>query len=312
MAVLPPSINHTVDAIYSALAKRSNHSDSRGVPMSDVANECERAIFYKLRWACAPETIDGQKQRRFGTGLREEERLLNDLEAAGVEVERTDPATGQQFRLELANGWLRGKIDGRAVGVIEAPKTVHVVECKSHNERSFRELVKKKLKDGKPDHYAQCQAYMHALSLTRCLYLAVNKNTDELYAERVEYNAGFALTLEAKVARIVSSDRAPAKLHDDPTAKAAFKCGWCPALSICHEGAWPRRNCRTCLSASLEDGAEVRCTLKDRLLSYDEQQKGCGEHRYLPSLVPGELQDADPAKRVIVYRLHDASEWRDA
>lgn len=311
MPELPSPISHTVEAIYSALAKRANHSDSRGVPMSAVANECSRAIWYGLRWAAPPEELTGQKQRRFGTGHREEERLLNDLEAAGVTVERTDPATGQQFRVELANGWLRGKIDGRAIGLLEAPKAMHVVECKSHNDRSFKEVVKKKLREGKPDHYAQIQLYMHAQGLSRGLYLAVNKNTDELYAERVEYDPAYCLQLEAKVARVVAANDAPPRLHDDPRSKAAFACQWCPALTLCHEGTWARVNCRTCLSAEFRDGAEVWCTLTGKALSYEEQQRGCGQHLYLPSLVPGEQSDANPAARTVTYRLPDGSTWID-
>ena len=46
------------------------------------------------------------------------------------------------------------------------------------------------------------------------------------------------------------SHTTPAKLHEDPKAKAAFACGWCPAKAICHEGQFARRNCRTCISAT--------------------------------------------------------------
>lgn len=315
MPILPQPISHTVEAIYAAIAARNHGGDSRGVPMSDAVNDCERATWYRLRWAANPEVIDGQKQRRFETGFREEDRLLDDLEAAGFQVERIDPATGTQHQVELASGWLRGRMDGTVLGLPEAPKTVHVVECKSHNDRSFKELVKhappigEGIKKSKSSHYAQCQSYMYGKGLTRCLYLAVNKNTDELYVERIEFDAGFALTLEARIERLRRTDRAPAKLHDDPKAKAAFACGWCPALSICHEGAWARINCRTCLRASFEDGAEVRCTKTGEVLTWPEQQLGCPSHRYLPDFVPGE--QIDVAGEVIVYRLADGTEWRD-
>lgn len=315
MAVLPTPISHTVEAIYSAIAKRSRHGDSRGIPVGSIGEECERKLFYLLRWAVPPEEITGQKQRRFGTGLREEERLIEDLRAAGIKVESTDPATGAQFRVELADGWLRGKVDGRCEGVPEAPKATHVLECKSHNDRSFKELLKhappkgEGLRRAKPEHYAQIQTYMHALSAERGLYLAVSKNTDELYAERVHYDAAFALALEAKADRIAGSDRAPSKLFEDPKSKAAFACQWCPALQVCHESAFARVNCRTCLAASFESGADVRCTLTGQLLSYEEQQKGCDKHLYLPSLVNGEQIDVQAGQ--VIYKLNDGREWRD-
>lgn len=316
MAILPTPINHTVDAIYKALAARSRQGDSLGIPMGDAAAECDRQTWYKFRWSAPLEIIDGQKERRFETGRREEDRLLDDLEAAGVEVIRFDPATGKQFTARLANGWLRGKIDARASNIPEAPKTIHIVETKSHKDRSFKELQKHAppkgdgLKKSKPDHYAQVQAYLHSESLTRALYLAVNKNDDQLYSERIEYDAAYCLAMEARVQRIVSTDRAPPKLHDDPTTRAAFACGWCPALGICHEQQWARRNCRTCISASFEDGAVVRCTLTGAELSYDDQQRGCGSHLYLPDLVPA-AEQVDAGERWIDYRMDSGEIWRD-
>jgi hypothetical protein len=309
MAELPQPISHTVLAIWTAYEAKAQFGDSLGVPMSQAVNECDRAVWYTLRWASQPEPTNGQKQRRFDTGNIEEERMLSDLELAGIVVERVDPATGKQFRVSLADGWLRGRMDGRATNIPEAPKTVHVIECKSHNDKSFKDLVKKKLQQSKPDHYGQCQVYMHAQSLTRCLYIAVNKNTDELYSERIEYDSAYCLRMEAKVERIVRSDVAPAKLFEDPTSKAAFPCTWCQSRPQCHEGEFARKNCRTCLSASLESGAVVRCFLFDKVLNYDEQQKGCGQHLYLPSLVPGEQIDA--GERWVKYKMKDGSEWVD-
>jgi hypothetical protein len=317
MPPLPEPISHTVEVIYRAIAAKARAGDNRGVAMSEAANECARAIWYRLRWAAPLEEITGQKERKFETGRREEVRLLDDLEATGIKVERIDPATGKQFAVELARGWLRGKMDGRALGIPEAPKTLHVVECKSHSDRSYKELLKhappkgEGLKKSKPEHHAQCQLYMHAQHLKRCLYLAVNKNTEELYAERIEYDAAFCLALEAKIERIAASDRAPPRLWEDPTAKGAFACNWCSAKPICHERAFARINCRTCLSSDFRDGAEVWCTLHDRQLSYDKQQSGCEHHLYLPDLVPGEQTDANPEIRIITYQMPDGSIWKD-
>jgi hypothetical protein len=309
MTLLPEPISHTVLAIWAAYEAKGRGGDSVGVNMSQVAEECERKIWYSLHWCSPPEQITGQKQRRFDTGNIEEDRLLTDLENAGVEVERLDPATGQQFRVALASGWLRGRLDAKAVGVPEAPKTVHIVECKSHNDKSFKDLTKKRLELGKPDHYAQCQTYMHAEHLTRALYIAVNKNTDEIYTERVEYDAAFCLRLEAKVDRIVRSNSAPHKLFEDVTSKAAFPCSWCASRPQCHEGEFARKNCRTCISAEFLDGAVVRCALWDKELDYREQQAGCAAHLYLPSLVPGEQIDASEAERWVKYRLGDGTEY---
>lgn len=315
MTELSKPYPHTVEAIYSVIKKRSREGgDSVGVNMSQAASECGRQIWYKLRWACAPEVIDAQRQRRFETGGIEETRLLDDLEAAGVNVQRYD-IEGEQFKAILADGWLRGKIDAFAIGVPENPNALLVVECKSHNDNNFKKLLKHAPPNGdgliesKFDHYVQCQLYMHARAVSRALYLAVNKNDDAIYSERVKYDHAFATMIEGRIKHIVASDSAPARAYGDPNSKSAFICKWCPARPQCHEKAFARSNCRTCLHASFEDGAVVRCTFYDKVLAYKEQQEGCDKHLYLPDLVPGEQVDA--GDRWVNYSMPDGSEWID-
>jgi hypothetical protein len=310
MALIPPPISHTALAIDEAMVANAMSSDSAGVPMSAVGNPCDRALFYAFRWAFPPEPPDARRERRFRTGFQYERWLLDDLRAAGCEVLEIDEETGRQFRVELVDGHLRGKIDGRVTGLPEAPRTEHVVECKSLNDKAFREVVKKGLQTAKPDHYAQCQLYCHATGLTRCLYLAANKNTDEIHAERIPHNMAFCLALVARIERIVHAAHPPARLHDDPNSKAAFACQWCPALAVCHEGAFARVNCRTCLSSSAIDGGRWHCERWDRELSYSDQQAACPSHQFIPELVPGEQEDVI-GEDTILYRLPDGSEWLD-
>jgi hypothetical protein len=308
---IPEPIRHTIAAIWETYERSPRSSDNAGVAMSQASNECARAIWYGLRWAYPLEIPSGQKRRRFNTGLIEEERLLDDLEKADIKVERLDPATGVQFRVELADGWLRGKLDGKTIGLPEAPLTEHIVECKSHSDKSFIDLKKKGVQKSKPDHWAQCQLYMRATGLKRTLYIAVNKNDDALYTERIEYDRLYAEQLEKRIAHIMQFDKPPPKLHEDPNARNAFQCGWCPARGVCHEKAWPRVNCRTCLESRFLPNAVVHCTLWDKDLTYEEQQKGCEKHLYLPGLILGEQVDADTEKRTVTYRLHDDLVWVD-
>jgi hypothetical protein len=307
---IPEPIRHTTAAIWEAYERTPRSSDNVGVPMSQAGNECARAIWYGLHWTYPLEIPSGQKRRRFETGLIEEERLLDNLEAAGIQVTRLDPTTGAQFRVELCSGWLRGKVDGKIVGLIESSQE-HIVECKSHSDKSFIDLKKKGVQKSKPDHWAQCQLYMKATGLKRALYIAVNKNDDALYTERIEYDRFYAELLEKRIAYIVQSNKPPPKLHEDPNARNAFQCGWCPARGVCHEKAWPRVNCRTCLESRLLPNAVVHCALWDKDLTYEEQQKGCEKHIFLPGLIVGEQIDADTEKRTVTYRLHDGSVWVD-
>ena len=121
MTQLPEAINHTISAIYDAYeAKGSDHSgDSRGVPMSDVANECERAVWYGFSWASFPEKIDGVKQSRFDTGLLEEKRLLERTRIGwNVKLSALIPPQASNFVLSWPMAgcgakWMAARLDCR-------------------------------------------------------------------------------------------------------------------------------------------------------------------------------------------------------
>jgi len=311
MAAIPAPLSHTVAAIDAAYVAAARNGDSLGVSMSQVIHPCDRALFYAFRWAAEPEPATGQRQRIFETGNVYERRLLDMLRMIGCDVFEIDETTGKQFRVELAGGHLRGKMDAVATGIPEAPETPHVVELKSANDKSFKAIVKGPIRETKPEHHAQIQLYMHAESLRRGLYLVVNKNTDEIHAERVEYDPALCLAIIARVERIVALDAPPARLHDDPTKKGAIECMFCPARAVCHEGAFARTNCRTCLEAQVSDGPRWICGMSSRTLRYEEQQAGCSAHRFIPALVPGDQIDADPATRRVTYQMRDGSVWID-
>lgn len=304
---IPEPLAHTAGAMDAAICAAARSGDSAGVAMSQATNACDRSIWYAFRWAAPLESPSGPRQRRFRTGLQYERWLLDDLRLTGADVQEIDEATGRQVAVQLADGHLRGKVDGIATSVVEAPKTAHVVECKSMKAADFRAVLKHGVAKAKPDHWMQVQLYMHGLGLTRALYICANKDTDEVHTERIEYDAAAALATEARVGRIVGSDIPPPAASDDP---ASFICKFCTAKDICHAGAWARVNCRTCLFSTPGDAGTWRCEKHGRGLDYQSAQAGCPDHRFIPGLVPGEQVDVLDGD-LIVYRLRDGSEWVD-
>jgi len=304
---IPEPHNHITAAIDEALAKLGRASDWGGVFMSSVTTECDRSIWYSLHWVHDPEQPTGKKERIFETGHLYEERLIRYLRAANVLVDDLDPATGRQWQVSLANGWLRGKADGRATNVPTAEKEEHVIECKSLKAADYRAIIKHKLEKAKPEHYAQCQMYMHGLGIQRALYIGANKDTDEIVTERLHYDPAFCLGLEARIARIVAAPEPPPRVSNDPTALA---CKFCKAKTQCHERAWPRLNCRTCAFVTLSDDYMVHCDKHAKALLWKDQQAGCPDHRFIPALVPGEQVDVIDGD-LIVYTMPDGSEWID-
>jgi len=310
MAPLPKPQASTVGAIYRAYEARNEQRDGKTIPVSQLAEECARKLFYDFRWISPHETIPGRTLRIFETGVMEENRWIENLRMIGCEVVDRAP-DGRQIRVDLCGGHVGGYLDCEVLGIPEAPKTWHVGEIKSHNLKSFTDLKKKGLKESKPLHYGQIQTYMHARGRDRGIYLAVCKDNDELYAERVHLDTEYVIRLLAKAARIVQSHEPPPKLHDDPTAKMAFACGWCKHKPVCHEDAWPRSNCRTCLYSSPEEGGTWSCARFNKPLSLDEQRAGCPAHLYLPSLIPGEQIDSDEGAETVTYKLRTGRIWID-
>jgi hypothetical protein len=313
MAELPEVTSQTVSAIWSAVEAAQERDERHYLGASVLGNDCSRRLWYGFRWAHEPETFDGRKLSIFQSGHLWEDRLIGLLRGAGVAVDPVDPETGQQWLVRFAGGHAGGHLDGLAYKVPEAPKTRHVVEAKSHNHKSFTALRSGGVQKSKPLHFAQMQLYMHGTGYQRALYIAVNKNDDEIHTERVSYDHGLALQLVTKAERIVTAERPPAKLHEDPNAKMARVCNYCPAKGVCHDGAFARRNCRTCLHATahLDGDARWSCDRFKRDLTREEQAAGCPRHLFIPDLVPGEQVDADEVAEAVTYRLHTGELWTD-
>lgn len=291
MAKLPEPQHTTLRAIEQAVEAEAEPGFRAHLGASIIGRECERELWYSFRWATdvrhPPRIL-----RLFARGQREEAVLVELLRKAGVEVHEGDPGTGEQFRCSAVGGHFGGSMDGAAVGLVEAPEKWHCLEFKTHGEKSFKDLAKNGVEKSKPEHWAQCQVYMHLFGLERAFYLAVNKNTDELYAERVKHSAKAGDALLAKAQRIITSDRPLPRLSDDP---AFFKCKFCDHAPTCHGDRVPVPTCRTCIHATPEIDGDGRwsCALHGRDLTADEQLSGCPAHAFIPELLGNWAEQID-------------------
>lgn len=300
----------TLEAIDAAVVSAEAPRPQRRLSGGQIGRACERSIWYQFRWAVPPETFDGRKLRLFETGHVEEARMVAWLRLAGVDVQDHDEATGEQIEFTTLDGHFVGKLDGIATGILEAPKTPHLLECKTHSVKSFTELTRKGVAVAKPEHLAQMQTYMHMAGLTRAFYLAKCKDTDELWSERIEYDPVHAATLMARAQRVRDASVPPDRISDNPDYYIckSFKC---PAYDVCHQGEFALRNCRTCLhSTPVADGG-WHCARHDRELATDDQLLGCPHHLYLPGLVPGVPDDADDVAETVTYVLPSGRVWVD-
>jgi hypothetical protein len=294
----------TVDAIYKWYEDSKESWDSLGINVGDIGKECDRELYYNLHWATPPEKVKGRNARLMETGNLEEPRFEADLRNVGVDV------YGAQDKIRLVAGHVRGKRDGAAMGLLEAPKTEHLLEFKTSNTKNFKKLLKDGLQKAKPEHYGQCQLGMHHFGLTRCMYLVKNKDDETLHSIRVEYDAEYCLKMLAKAERIVRATTPPARISEDP---GFFGCMFCKHKAVCHEDALPRITCRSCLHATAEmtGDAHWSCARWNKPLSFDEQKEACPAHLFDPDLIPGEQIDSDEIAETVTYRMKNGDLWID-
>lgn len=252
---------------------------------SAIGNPCERAIWYGWRWASYGLTTFGKKseepttgeariRRLWNRGHLEEGRFISLLLAANITVVQQQ-ANGKQFRFSDLNGHFAGSGDGFACNVPDLPAGMWVtLEFKTHNEKSFDSLVAKGLFASKITHYTQCQQYSARFNMPATLYMAVNKNTDALYAEIVQTDVAFANSTTDKAQRILNSNQPPSRIRN--ASPGYFECKFCDHYLLCWGKRAPKMSCRTCAFARPSNNGLWCCTKYNvDGLTVEQQFAGC-------------------------------------
>lgn len=251
---------------------------------SSIGAPCARAIWYDFRWA-KERQFSGRMLRLFDRGHKEEERFTRWLRMAGYEVRANakrllcvddvyqlvdwdnpdfspyDDVSDDPLHIERATQWgtpapqwsfadghFKGSADGKVRGP-GLPDDWGLLECKTSKQEAFKPLVKNGVRKEKPQHYTQMQVYMHYLDLPYALYLVVNKNDDDIYAEVVQYDEVSALMAVNRAHEIIAAQDTPPRVSTDPTW---YICKMCDYADICHHNGAPEKNCRSCAFAAPE------------------------------------------------------------
>ena len=285
--LVPQQESPVVSAIYAWHKKMGDSEPERGyLGASIIGRECDRFLWYTFR-GCVKRNFDGRMYRLFETGQLAEARFVKELRAIGCTVHEVGP-DGKQFAVSAVGGHFSGHMDGCACGIPEAEKTWHVLEFKTHNCKSFDKLISEGVAESKPEHLAQMQVYMGLSKMDRALYLAVNKDTDELYAERIKYDSTALKQIMDRAERIIRAQAPPERIAnrlDD------FRCRFCDARELC----WgisttvavplPGKTCRTCCHATPEMDGDARWSCALDRTGFIPVQKGCQHHLLLPGLI---------------------------
>ena len=316
-----PALNHAIDPTLAALDVLHGQASGSDAPRrylgaSQIGDPCARKLWHGFRHAM-PRTFPASSYRAIQDGHRGEAVMIDWLRRLpGIDLWTSDPdAPDSQIGFAAVAGHFRGHVDGVISGLYQSPKTPHVWEMKVCNETKFNKLVKLIAQHGEKAallhwdeiYYAQAQIYMQQLELTRHYLTVATPGNRQLVSCRTAYRATDAKALLKKAETIITAERPPMKLSDNPSW---YVCKFCDYHTLCHGQAMPAVNCRTCAhsTARLNEAQPWTCELNQPAINGD--QTGCDHHAFHPDLLVNHAQavNANPKTGVITFRRKDGSE----
>jgi len=195
---------------------------------------CSRKLAYEYHGTISDKSFSGNTLRIFNVGHDGEERMAEYMRLAGFDL-MTHKDDGKQIGFEAADGKLKGHIDGAIRGGpgIEGLSYPCLWENKMLGKKSFDDLSKKGLKDSKPIYYAQINIYMGYMELGQALFTAQNRDTCEIYAEVVDFDARNAQECSDRAIAVINSENPEEfpRISNDPQN---FQCKFCDFHDTCH------------------------------------------------------------------------------
>ena len=239
---------------------------------SIIGQVCARKTWYGFRWFQLPN-FSGRMLRLFNRGHREEERFITWMRAAGFQVWDVDPNTNEQFRIVACSKHFGGSLDG--IGALPYPELVSIYflcEFKTHNDKSFKKLVKDTVKVSKPEHFRQMSTYGRAYGLRYAIYIASNKNDDDLHIEVIELDWSVGDDMAAKGADIIAARVPPPRISMRPDL---LTCKHCEFLRICFYEGTPAKNCRSCMNSYPVEDGKWHCAQHNAIIPDEVIPVGC-------------------------------------
>jgi hypothetical protein len=238
---LSDKINLLIDKALTAEHSKQTSRDYLGASRLGVS--CNRAL--QFEYTDTPKDEDqnftGRTLKIFQAGHVFEELMIKWLRRAGINL-ITQKQNGNQFGFAVVGGKVKGHIDGV---IIDAPEDLDfkfpmLWECKSLNDKSWKDVVKKGLAISKPIYAAQVaiyQAYMEnqieGICKNPALFTAINKDTAEIHFELIDFDQELAQKTSDKAVKILCATEAHELLPRIATDSTHFECKFCPWQQRC-------------------------------------------------------------------------------
>jgi len=210
---------NVVEAWYAA-----NHKPRTWLGLSECGHKCPRYLWY-AHHGYPQKPIEGKKLRLFQLGNLIEDQAAIDLQTAGYFL------FDRQKEISITDGSIKlaGHIDGKISGLMESSK-VHIWECKTSSDKRFKDLLKSSYEAWDEKYKAQVHVYMLLSKLVRALVWVENKNTNEVYTERIKLDRPYAIGVLERCFAAIKQPSPPDRLC--PNA-SWFEAKWCKYYPIC-------------------------------------------------------------------------------
>lgn len=309
----------TLEAIDQATEETSKNK-TRKPPFLGAAyigEPCERKTW--LAWRMAKtESFTAEQLYRFEDGYRIEDILASRLSRVhGVKLRTIDPVTGYQYAMVAVDGHLRGRVDGRVTGLLQAPATEHVWEAKACDTKKQALLTKAKnehgekaaLKEWDLTYYAQAVIYMHHLGIDRHYLMCASPGARSVVSVRTNADPDYAISLLQKAERIKNQPNLPTGISENPDW---WQCKSCTFNSLCHQQQVSDVNCRTCLHATPVNDGEWHCAKYQSTIPANFQLTGCDQHLLIPTLIPyAKPVDANQDENWVEYQKENGTTFKN-
>ena len=209
-----------VEAWYEA-----NREHRTFLGLSEIGNECGRVLWYTHN-GYGQKPIDGRILRLFKLGDNIEQQVIIDLITAGYKIWHCQ----REVNFEYDDLKLLGHIDGKISGLIESSKP-HILEIKSSSNKRFQALKKLSSYERWDKKYkCQLHVYMLGSKLKNALVWVENKDTSEVYTERVKLDRKYAMFMLKRAFDIMKSKRPPERKCPRPDW---YEAKWCKFYDVC-------------------------------------------------------------------------------
>ena len=230
-------IEQISDAVDKSIVDYNNKKPKRTyLGGSSLGESCSRKIQYRYMGYESDEGRDfsANTLRIFQFGHEIEDSVAQWLKNANFDL-RTEDKKGEQFGFSIADGEIKGHIDGVICGGSVDMGYPCLWENKSANDKKFREFMMKGVARTNPVYAAQIALYQAYMNLTEhpCLFTVLNKNTSQIYYELVPFDKVLAQEISDKAGNILEATKANEILPRVAFSRDFFDCKWCEFQDRC-------------------------------------------------------------------------------